>query len=247
MAILALLGVTLFPALARTQPAGQAVRCLNNLRQLTLAWTTYTSDCNDALPLNALGPEGPGNWINGGMDWTITRDNTNTALLADPRYAKLAPYFARTPRLFKCPADNYLSPEQKTLGWKQRVRSISMNAALGSGGGKQVYVPPLRIVERLSEINNPRPECAWVLTDEQADSINDPCLLVLPGSYNWIDLPAAYHNTAGSFTFADGHADLKKWRDSRTLIRPTMGVYTVTSCPGSPDFEWLTGGMPKWN
>ena len=250
VAILSLLFATLVPGLSRSQPRGQALRCLNNLRQLTLAWVTYAADSNDTLAINSFGPEGVGNWIQGTMDWGTTRDNTNTVLLTDPRNAKLAPYFGRTPGLFKCPADTYLSSMQGTLGWKQRVRSISMNAGVGAGSGKQVYVPPLRIIERLSELNDPRPEGTWVLADEQADSINDPCLLirpVSPESYNWIDLPAAYHSSAGSFSFADGHVELKKWRDSRTLLRPTMSAYYVTSCPNSPDFQWLVERTPRWH
>jgi hypothetical protein len=36
--------------------------------------------------------------------------------------------------------------------------------------------------------------------------------------WNW---PASYHNRAGSLNFADGHSEIKRWRDSRTM--PPLG------------------------
>ncbi len=254
LAVLAVLFTTLLPGLARTRPPSHAVRCQNNLRQLTVAWGMYAADSNDALPLNAfsgaaMGGVNTSNWITGWLDWTTTSDNTNIAVVADPRYAKLASYFARDARLFKCPADNYLSAIQKSIGFKQRVRSISMCIAIGQGEGKQAYIPALRIVTRMSDISSPPPARTWVLADEQADSINDPCLVVnptlYPANYQWIDLPAAYHNGAGSFSFADGHTELKKWRDPRTLIRPMNGDYLPIISPGNVDYQWVIERMPR--
>ncbi len=252
--VLGLIFVSMLPGLARTRPSGQGVRCQNNLRQLTVAWGMYAADCSDTLPLNAttsaaIGGVNTSNWITGWMDWTTTTDNTNTSFLSEPRYATLAPYFGRNPRLFKCPADNYRSAQQAWLGWKERVRSISMSIAIGQGDGKQAYIRGLRIVTRMSDISSPPPARTWVLADEQADSINDPCLVVnptlYPANYQWVDLPAAYHNGAGSFSFADGHTELKKWRDPRTLIRPMNGDYLPIISPGNVDYQWVIERMPK--
>jgi prepilin-type processing-associated H-X9-DG protein len=59
--------------------------------------------------------------------------------------------------------------------------------------------------------------------------------------YTLGDLPGMYHGGACSFTFADGHSEIKKWRDPRTT--PPMGPITPSapdiSCPGNPDVAWL--------
>ena len=52
LATLAILGAVLLPALAATQPRSKAYQCLNNMRQLALAWTQYAGEHNEYLPLN---------------------------------------------------------------------------------------------------------------------------------------------------------------------------------------------------
>jgi len=47
--------------------------------------------------------------------------------LLDPKYARLAPYFGASRNIYNCPADRYASPDQRQLGWTQRVRSVLMS------------------------------------------------------------------------------------------------------------------------
>jgi len=49
------------------------------------------------------------------------------------------------------------------------------------------------------------------------------------------DVPATYHNMAGSFSFADGHSEIRKWRDPRTA--ETKGINW--SSPDNQDIDWL--------
>src|SRR5438552_2931936 len=50
--ILALLATLLFPALARAKASARRISCLNNLKQLQLAWLSYAHENNDTLPPN---------------------------------------------------------------------------------------------------------------------------------------------------------------------------------------------------
>ncbi|HWH69338.1 MAG TPA: hypothetical protein VNT26_08120 [Candidatus Sulfotelmatobacter sp.] len=250
VALAGLWAMMLLPAVARTQPNTKAIQCQYNLKRLTAAWTMYASDYRSTLVPNnfsgaAAGGADTNNWVTGWLDWTSRPDNTNTAFLAQEHYARLAPYFNSTPTFFKCPSDNYKSPPFLA----SRVRSISMNAAVGQGTGKTSYIPTLFVAAKLSDFVNPSPACAWVLTDEQADSINDGCLIndpgVSPGSYAWTDLPASYHNGGGSFSFADGHTEIKKWLDPRTRAPVRLTAYQIFSCPGSVDYAWLVAHTPR--
>ncbi|MGA2864220.1 MAG: hypothetical protein ABSF95_06995 [Verrucomicrobiota bacterium] len=52
IAMIGILSALLLPALARVKAKGQAVACLSNLRQLSLAWSLYADEGKDALPYN---------------------------------------------------------------------------------------------------------------------------------------------------------------------------------------------------
>jgi prepilin-type processing-associated H-X9-DG protein len=51
---------------------------------------------------------------------------------------------------------------------------------------------------------------------------------------SWGNMPAIYHNGAGGLSFADGHAEIRKWVDPDTLSR------TVPAAPRGPnDVPWI--------
>jgi len=65
-----------------------------------------------------------------------------------------------------------------------------------------------------------------------------------PGAYNFTsDMPGFYHNNAGGFSFADGHSEMKRWLDPRTMPPLQDGgnplAATSTPSPNNPDVAWL--------
>jgi len=155
--------------------------------------------------------------------------------------ALLGPYTSRTPGIYKCPADKFLSPVQKKAGWDHRVRSISMNFALGDtddnswAGLKLGY-------QKLTQI--PRPSGTWVFVDEHPDSIITGLFVVLLNKDSWDHLPASYHNGACGFSFADGHSEIKKWLDPFTLqpiVFKNNYPWATTNLPpsGRRDHQWI--------
>ena len=84
-----------------------------------------------------------------------------------------------------------------------------------------------------------KPTDAVVFLDERPESINDGWFRSPIALYNLTDLPAIYHgNNSSSFSYADGHAELHKWRDGN-FIALTAGA-TLT---GSQDAKWLWDHM----
>src|ERR1700722_6397904 len=52
IAIIAILAAMLLPALGRAKQRAQAIACMNQLKQLTLAWLMYAGDNNSRLALD---------------------------------------------------------------------------------------------------------------------------------------------------------------------------------------------------
>src|SRR5688572_15432017 len=77
IAIIAILAGMLLPALAKAKTKGQGIACMNNLKQLQLAWYMYADDNEDKLVPNGDG--GAAGWVGG---WLLTpQDATNLNLL----------------------------------------------------------------------------------------------------------------------------------------------------------------------
>jgi prepilin-type N-terminal cleavage/methylation domain-containing protein/prepilin-type processing-associated H-X9-DG protein len=228
IAIIAILATLVLPALHRAKARGRGTECMNNLRQFGLALQMYADDHDDSLPYN-MGSEGIRatvagekylNWVNDVMSWELDSDNTNTALLT---IGGLGPYFSGVASVFRCPEDNVVSDVQRGAGWSSRVRSISMNAMLGNAGefladGVNTNNPTYKQFFKMSDV--PDPSRIFAFVEEHPDSINDGYFINRFNYYEWIDLPASYHNGGGYFTFTDGHSEIRYWRQASTMPPP---------------------------
>jgi prepilin-type N-terminal cleavage/methylation domain-containing protein/prepilin-type processing-associated H-X9-DG protein len=227
IAIIAILAAMLLPALSKAKAKTQGVYCMNNCKQMMIAWLAYTHDNSDNIvyALHGGGARGGAGyditgvghvdgWVEGWLDWTTSSENTNTMWLTDDQHAKLAPYLAKSKNVFRCAADNYLAAVQRPLGWSGRCRSISGNIYLGNGNvadGPANFSFYVKCV-KVAALRTPGPAETWAFVDEHPDSINDAGFF--PPQHNTLitDTPATYHNSACGFAFCDGHADIHKWK-----------------------------------
>lgn len=231
IAIIGILAAMLFPALSRAREKARGIYCLNNAKELTLEWLLYADDHAGRLAYNLGGdaltrkvaPKTNLNWVNDIMDWELSDDNTNIAGITQ---AALGPYVNNAVACYRCPSDHVLSAVQQGAGWTARVRSYSMNAMVGDAGaltstGYNVNNP--NYVQFFSLASIPRPSDIFVFLDEHPDSINDGYFINRAYYPEWLDLPASYHNGAGSFSFADGHSEAHRW------------TFALTDRPPLPD------------
>jgi prepilin-type N-terminal cleavage/methylation domain-containing protein/prepilin-type processing-associated H-X9-DG protein len=246
IAIIAILAAMLLPTLARSKESARAVVCVNNLKQLGLAWQMYPLDHNEWLapnnPANLWGPDGKWlpSWAYGDVRYNKP-DGTNIAYLRD---ALLGPYL-KSHGVFKCPSDR--SETKLTDGSRYpRLRTYAMNGYMGSTA---LSANTTTFLKRSDFSKLTRPEYL-VFVDTHEDFLN-VCSFALTrdiGREWWVHLPASRHANRGTLSYIDGHVELHRWRDGRT-IQPVTGVYrygpdlgTVT---GSPDWSYMRERMTK--
>ena len=265
IAIIAILAAILLPALSKARGRAEGVSCLNNTRQLILAWQLYADDHDSFLPYNLFmkfnSPRTNLNWVNNVMTWGVDTfpsdsDNTNLATITG---ASLGPYIGGAPGIFHCPSDRALSALQRGAGWSARIRSYSMNAMMGNVGtllvnGVNTKNPGYTQFLKTTQI--PRPAEIFVFLDEHPDSIDDGYFLNreaaavsrVPGiegvaDDKWHDLPASYHNRSTAFSFADGHASLHRWLDATTIRPSDLNISYGGGPAASVDFDWVMDHM----
>jgi prepilin-type N-terminal cleavage/methylation domain-containing protein/prepilin-type processing-associated H-X9-DG protein len=228
IAIIAILAGMLLPALAKAKQKAQGITCMNNLKQLQLGAIIYADDfedlylaCQNDLPNRV-------NWIQGTLNWQPISANINV-ITNSPMFD----YVGRSLDVFKCPADR----ATVSVGGQRvpRVRSNSMSQVFGWGewlnGGPNRGQTAYRIYAKSSDIINPAQ--TFVFVDEHPGSINDAAFAnQVAGSQNQgsariIDFPANYHNGACGFSFADGHAEIKRWVGSKIRNAPLVNGQSI--------------------
>lgn len=266
IAIIAILAALLLPALITSKVKAQGIYCMNGHRQLALAWRMYTEESNDILvyaSTSGLANNWPDQyaWSGAHMDW-----DPNNLANWDPEYdmkkRPLWPY-AKNQGIYKCPSDRSTITVNGVS--RPRILTMSMNVYVG-GFAPMLGVDPLpygtdghwpfakdyQVYPRLSRITGiSSPSKIFVFLDMREDRVNWSNFMADMTGYPdepelfrfTTDLPGMYHGGACGFTFADGHSELKKWRDARTtppLAAPgdPLAIKTWLS-PNNPDVAWL--------
>jgi hypothetical protein len=76
-----------------------------------------------------------------------------------------------------------------------------------------------------------------MLIDEDGASINDGGFAVIMNLPQMIDWPSTRHDMSATISYADGSAEIHRWRDPRTVVR--NGNVTRNTQTGSVDILWL--------
>ena len=225
IAIIAILAAILLPALSSAKSKAAGIACLNNQKQLALAWIMYADDNNDLLVgLNTIAS--PGNWwtepdlVLGVVPppWMSTEDAWKYKVemgYKKPSPAYEGPLFRYAPNtdILHCPGDPFYR-----LSFANGFRWDSYSGA----GGLNGEASP-KLLKR-TQVRHPSERFMWV---EGADcrNFNKGSWLMTPGTPAlgfsdaiFGDSPAAFHGgTTASFSWVDGHVEMHRWLDGTTI------------------------------
>jgi len=213
-----------------------------------LDWVTDFEDWATANPANT--------------NWQILLAAPGSPLAVSTGCSSFFTAFIKDPSVYKCPADPSM------VGNGARIRSYSASQAIGTcwsavnagqnclyGDQNGSHVTGQWLTgednncqdfgftyQKLTDMVHPPPSSLWVFAEEHPDSINDSTLAVQIGEYQlggaWIDIPSNLHNGAGSFSFADGHAEIHKWAGR------LMSTLTYVQDGDVPEINYEGAGQP---
>lgn len=238
ISIIALLVAILMPALSKAKMQAKTAVCTVNCKSLTMAWSTYANDNEDAIVSSFTGYSTFGNHLSTNPDvcanpwigWagyqsdTPTNEERQTEAI---KQGKLYPYL-NTPEVYHCPASK-----------KYELRCYSIPDILDSEGMQgHVTLGGLSVITKSTQIKSPGSRISFL--DEGYASFGG--FTLYQAQPKWWDLPPVRHDNGVTLGFVDGHAEFYKWQDERTI--ETAATKNVSSAQeDNSDLKMMQRGM----
>ncbi len=249
IAIIAILAGMLLPALARAKTKGQAITCVNNAKQLQLCWHMYANDCNDSIVYNAISDSH--SWIDG-TGANLAYDLPGATNINTVMNGMLFKYNTSL-KIYVCPGQKQVEVQSRnTVLPLPPARSFSISGQMNGGtwngkditaiilGGNPSSAPAYK---KVTQINRPPPTMALVFADESEFTIDDGYFAVMVVADTWENYPSIRHGGSASFSFADGHSELKRWVEPSTAaLKAPLGFVTAAryGTQRNRDLQWLS-------
>jgi len=277
ISIIALLLAILMPSLQKAKEAGMRAVCLSNLHQLTIAWATYASSNDDKI-ISAYTRSGPGDPTvapgeNGWVRWNpenplgpsigsvpiqeaTTRESAFGQIIEDQltciEEGDMYSY-SEDVKAYKCP-----------VGRRGNERTYAIVDSM-HGWNPYDWIPTWpdnpRIYRNINKIENGVRKIVFLDCGEQTYAswtLGDL-------ANTWMENVQSRHGEGNTFSFADGHAEHRKWQHRYTKLLGELSIYQYfvgprppELAPGSnwncvtsanpvtdpnPDFIWIQKGM----
>ena len=244
IAIIAILMAILLPALNRVKEQGKRAVCLNNLKQLALAWLMYADENDDRIVNGAAGYSYVDTtwgdhlkeqaWVEQcwASDYQTGGQMPEEQQKEAIRAGALWPY-VKDEDTYRCPTGH--RGEMLTYAIMFSMNAVNHAPTQGVRGAH---------IKKRSEITNPAPAFRLVFIDE--GWVTPDAFAVYYDQEVWWDDAPVRHGDGTNVSFADGHSDYKKWKgietikNGRALERGHAGAgFVPTSSDGYDDLYWM--------
>ena len=253
IAIIAILAALLLPALASAKQTGWQAQCINNQRQLNLAYAEFAADHEDRFPYASAWraePTGMWAWVADSMSGSGVWGQTDRPLFWSP----LKPYAGM--KIFSCPGDKstviWQEKKKGSTNWvdniKKRPRSYSVNIFVGGWSGWPFEADTqYKIYHTYDDVKDPSSIFSFI--EMPSASINAGNFRVPPTmrgkeSAFSMDWPGVYHNNGSVVSFVDAHVEFRRWLEEDTKVIPEAvqnptTIKDLVISPDNRDIKWL--------
>ncbi len=252
ISIIALLVAVLMPALANARRQATGAVCMTNVKALSLAWAMYADDNEGRIVggntyLVTTTGASTVDWNNGKPSeaWVLPPVNNDATL--DPLHREQEGL--RRGRLYKyvnsfdvyhCPGDKRELSGSITTRNPNGYVSFRSYGIVGTMNGENTS----QSVKRINEIRPPSEKLVFLEEmDDRGWNMGSWIMYTTPNSYQWIDPLTIWHNKQGTLGFADGHSEMHRWEDQRTLDAAEQRLFNQTH-PGSVDWMYMWRAYP---
>jgi len=238
IAIIAILAALLLPALSKAKENARRTICVNNQKQLGVAWQLYTADAGERLPLNDVDLS----------DSSVPRSTTNSWVtgnaMVDTNQATITsgtiyPY-SKSVQVYRCPADQATFSGTST----PILRTYSLSCFMG-GGQADADNWNIQPLYHTSQIHNTAKTLTFIHEDDS--TIDDGHFLYSATINAWFNVPAWLHRDGTVLAFADGHEEYWQWRGTLPTVTYFEDTSDITDPNSLADLKRLEGTAPANN
>jgi prepilin-type N-terminal cleavage/methylation domain-containing protein/prepilin-type processing-associated H-X9-DG protein len=257
IAIIAILAGMLLPALGRAKLKATGSNCLGNQKQLILGFVMYADDNEDRMLYtvptggqvnNYAGGFWPGPLNDSGqfVDLNPTHTRQQAQRFVENGIRKGALYtYVDNPGAYHCPGDLRTRRLAPGRGWAYD----SYSKANGMNGlpwqGSTATSGPQPWFTKLTAVMDPAEAMVFIEEADPRGYNNGTWVINVHPSPGWVDPFAIFHGDVSSFSFADGHAEMRKWVEGSTIkaatdsARGVQSFYWSGGNRNNRDFQWV--------
>jgi len=269
IAIIGILAAMLLPALSRAKMKGHGAACLNNQKQLALAWHMYADD-NEGRMVNFSTFQSAGSLSATNTPWRTGGFSKQLIVSVPPGLSPEKAWAYQIEMGYKQPTPQIAGPLYKYAPNRDVIRcpgDIRLQLPFGSGYACDSYSGVALLngeangFTKESQVLSASQRFLWVEgADMRGENIgswvmdNYGSQAVNFSDARFGDSPAAFHGNTSTFSFVDGHAASRRWVDSatityansRTIDKDTGGDNTKAAAQilSKQDLQWIGSRYP---
>jgi prepilin-type N-terminal cleavage/methylation domain-containing protein/prepilin-type processing-associated H-X9-DG protein len=258
IAIIAILAAILFPVFAQAREKARAASCLNNMKQIALAFGMYSQDYDETLPRSVFFPNPANPWAayNDIVPWdVVVAPYIKNGQAGAVGSAWTAGTLGRGGPVFQCPSDAQGGRASFTTDRVPRTYAVAAgydwNGKLKEGVFPKMDVAPRTQARAVAEIPSPSTSLLlveapnwqsltnWVPAAEVYTALQQQMFNDGRNGVAWHNATGVadaqkpanrpYHNGGWNYAFADGHV---KWFRPEQTVGPNGSMNSQYNCQG---------------